>query len=110
MALFGAILAELSKWYNAVNNLDDATWKNLKSGPYWVVTALMIIATPIGVGIMYHSKTDREPWEYVVAGIGFPLLVKSLLKNASTRPITVGNNSPSKMSRLEQLKDLFRSQ
>ena len=109
VALFGALLAELSKWYNAVHNLDPITWKSLKSGPYWVVTGLMIVATPVGVGLMYHGKV-REPWEYVVAGIGFPLLVRSLLKNAATAPAKSATLTGGAPSAGAKLRELFRSQ
>lgn len=78
-ALTGAILQELSHWYQLRAKLSEKQYQKLMdSRAYWIVTAIMVLATPLGVLIWYHdSLVSQQPRDFLVYGAAFPLIFKS---------------------------------
>jgi len=75
--LFGGLLGELIKWYRL--RTSDNLPKYVKSGFYWIVTILIIVAG--GILTVLYGTSNVNAILAVNIGISAPLVIQSLAKN-----------------------------
>jgi hypothetical protein len=86
VAVFGAVLQELSYWYQLRGRLDEPAFSNLiKSKAYWIITSCMIIASPIGVAIWIGDEVDSYKLrDALLFGAAFPMVFRSGVSNVAS--------------------------
>jgi hypothetical protein len=78
-AFVGAILQELSHWYQLRSRLADATYATLlRSKGYWIITAAMIIMSPVGVVFWFGDDISQYKLrDFFLFGAAFPMIFRS---------------------------------
>ena len=83
-SLFGALIQELSHWYQMRNRISQEKYKKIiSSKAYWYITTLMIISTPFGVILWFYDSLEfLRMRDFVIFGAAFPLAFKSIVASA----------------------------
>ncbi len=85
--VIGGVLGELLKWYSLRESPNLPTY--LRSGFYWGVTFVMVLAS--GGLVLIQGIRPDNPWTSINVGITAPLILKGF---ASVLPVKPSGSGP----------------
>ncbi|NVJ21908.1 hypothetical protein HUW62_11825 [Myxococcus sp. AM011] len=109
IGMLGSALQELLHWYGLREHLGTGRYKALmKSAPYWVITALMIVGSGVAVGAWFAGDGEIPMRQYLVLGAALPLIFKKAVEVVTGPKPAVAMSSPSASPESGKLADYFK--
>lgn len=94
VAFLGAAAQELAHWYELRRKFTKRRVAALlRSREYWIVTAGMVLVSPVGCWILFGDADVERPLQFI-SGAAFPLLLKKGVGAvASVNETSLGHSS-----------------
>lgn len=105
VSALGALLLEVAYWYELRHQLSEDKYNNtLRSFSYWIISALMILLSPMAALIWFDAEEKVALKTYFLMGAAFPHFFKNAISLFLEKKTHLGANH---ISQTDALRNYF---